>query len=252
MKMARLTTCLALVLVTGTLTEAQGIQDTRIKAEQTATPDGHVYFTITNESNMPITAIAIFATRTPPDSGIHPARSTRFFDCIINPFGPGGREVMPGQSHRFSLAGPLEKRRIDASLKAVIFSDGSSLGDTQWIERMTEARQVDLNYVDQALQFLKSGKSSGTSREGLIQEAQRRAGAARSSSTTMDEKQIGWPMYQEISTNLQVDMTGHAGANQPLTLNQRLDTLTSQFLTRRQRLLSSKPPLSESGVGPSP
>lgn len=136
------------------LATAQSVQRTQeinqvVMAEQILTPDGHVYLTVKNNSSVAITAMAVTATKTAMDGTSRPGQSVRYFDSVVNPFGPFARGISPGESYRFSLAGPLEKRKIESSLRAVIFADGSTMGEADWIQRLIHSRTIDLYYVDQ-------------------------------------------------------------------------------------------------------
>ena len=228
-----------LALLGGALAGAQTMQDSGVKAEQTTSPDGHIYFVVTNQSRLPITAIAVTITRTSANGRTPPHPSVRYFDSAINPFGPDGREINPGQSHTFSLAGPLDKSRTEGRLNAVIFSDGSSSGDPEWVGRMVQSREMDYKYIDQALHFLQMGKVSGISLGALAVEGQRRMDAVLHSSSAVEEKQIAQTVYGDVILNLQGMPNGTESASH------KLNSTISQLLTRRQRLLSSKPLLHE-------
>jgi hypothetical protein len=230
------------VLACASLGFVQSQDDTRVNGQQVKLPDGHVQFTVTNKANQPITAIAVVAIKTPLAGG-NSGRSVRIFDSVVNPFGPYGRAIMPGGSHTFSLAGPLEKRQIDATLKAVIFADGSSVGDTTWVQRLVHARQLALNYVEDALQFIRSGRTAGTQPSALAEEAQQRSATVLHSSASIDEKQVSEMVYGEVALHLQGGPDGSAPTDQ------RFDSAISQLLTRRSALLNSKPSLQDKTPG---
>lgn len=233
------------------LARAQTVQRTQemngaVMAEQILTPDGHVYFTIKNNSSLAITGMAITATKTAMDGTFRrPLQSVRYFDSIVNPFGPSGRSISPGESYRFSLAGPLEKREIDARLRAVIFADGSTMGEADWIQRLIHSRTTDLRYVDQDLQILQNGKANSETAEVIGQNAQNLSDSVFHSSAITEDKQVAMGLRHEILMYI------NGSFDQAATPDQRLDKAISQLLTRRQRLLLSKPKLEETAPVPS-
>lgn len=243
MKMAFLVSFLA---VSG-LTMAQTVQRTQemnqvVMAEQILTPDGHIYLTVKNNSSLVITGMAVTATKTAMDgTSRRPGQSVRYFDSIVNPFGPDGHGISPGGSYRFSLAGPLEKREVEARLRAVIFADGSTMGEADWIRRLIHSRTTDLYYVDQNLQILQSGKANSQPAEMMGQKAQSLSDSVFRSSASTEDKQVAMGLCHEIL------MYVNGNFDQADAPDQRVDKAISQPLTRRQRLLLSKPKLDETG-----
>lgn len=233
------------------LTMAQTVQRTQeinggVMAEQILTPDGHIYLTVKNNSGVAITAMAVTATKTATGgtSG-RPGQSVRYFDSIVNPFGPGGRSISPGESYRFSLAGPLEKRQVDAKLRAVIFADGSTMGEADWIQRLLHSRTTDLYYVDQDLQILQNGKANSEPNDMMGQKAQNLSDSVFHSSASTEDKQVAMGLCHEILMYI------NGNFDQAAAPDERVEKAISQLLTRRQRLLLSKPKLDETGPLPS-
>ena len=217
-----------------------------VMAEQILTSDGYTYFTVKNNSSLVITGMAVTATKTTVDgTSRRPGESVRYFDSIVNPFGPDGRGISPGESYRFSLAGPLEKRKIEAMLRAVIFADGSTMGEADWIQRLIHSRTTDLYYVDQDLQILRDGKANSEPAEMMSQKAQNLSDSAFHSSASTEDKQVAMGLCHEILAYI------NGNFDQADAPDQRVEKAISQLLTRRQRLLLSKPKLDETGPVPS-
>lgn len=245
MKMAFLVSFLAF----SELTMAQTVQRTQelnqvVMAEQILTPDGHTYLTVKNNSSLPITAMAVTATKTAVDGTSRPGQSVRYFDSIVNPFGPGGQSISPGESYRFSLAGPLEKREIEARLRAVIFADGSTIGEADWIQRLIHSRTTDLYYVDQDLQILQNGKANSEPAEMIGQKAQDLSDSVFRSSASTEDNQVAGGLCHEVLMYI------NGNFDQAAAPDQRVEKAISQLLTRRERLLLSKPKLDETGHAP--
>lgn len=217
-----------------------------VMAEQILTPDGHIYLTVKNNSSVAITAMAVTASKTAMDgTSRRPGQSVRYFDSIVNPFGPDARGIAPGESYRFSLAGPLEKRKIESSLRAVILADGSTMGDADWIRRLIHSRTMDLYYVDQDLQILQNGKADSETAETIGQKAQNLSDSVFRSSASTEDKQIAMGLCHEILMYL------NGNFDQADSPDQRVEKAISQMETRRQRLLLSKPKLEETAPVPS-
>src|SRR5579863_540747 len=241
----------AFFLALSGLAMAQTVQRTQeinqvVMAEQILTPDGHIYLTVKNNSGVAITGMAMTATKTAIDatSG-RSLQSVRYFDSIVNPFGPGGQSISPGESYRFSLSGPLEKREIVARLRAVIFADGSTMGEADWIQRLIHSRTMDLYYIDQDLQILQNGKASSEPAEMMGQKAQNLSDSVFHSSASTEDKQVAMGLCHEVLMYL------NGNFDQADAPDQRVEKAISQLLTRRQRLLVSKPKLDETGPVPS-
>lgn len=247
MKMAFLISFLAF----SGLATAQTVQriqeiDHAVMAEQTLTSDGHTYLTVKNNSGVAITAIAVTATKTATDGTARPpGQSVRYFDSMVNPFGPYARGISPGESYRFSLAGPLEKRQVEARLTAVIFADGTTMGEADWIKRLIHSRTTDLYYVDQDLQILQNGKADSETAETIGQKAQNLSDSVFRSSASTEDKQIAMGLCHEILMYL------NGNFDQADSPDQRVEKAISQMETRRQRLLLSKPKLEETAPVPS-
>lgn len=241
----------ALFLAFSGSTMAQTVQRTQeinqvVMAEQILSPDGHIYFTVRNNSSVAITGMTVTATKTAVGgTSRQTLQSVRYFDSIVNPFGPGGQNISPGGSYRFSLAGPLEKREIEARLRAVIFADGSTMGEADWIQRLVHSRTTELYYIDQDLQILQNGKATSEPTEMMGQKAQNLSDSVFHSSASTEDKQVAAGLCHEILMYI------NGNFDQADAPDQRIDRAISQLLTRRQRLLLSKPKLNETAPLPS-
>jgi len=162
---AAITSILLLCICTDVL--AQG---TPLRYEATALPDGHVKLSVVNQSNSPVTALAVVGVRSLLGSN-QVDRSVRFFDSLLDPFGPA--ELATGQSYTFVLFGPnppLDKLRTrTATLEAALFADGSAWGDPKWIETLKQRREVARVSAQAALSVLIQAKTDGASPAQVLQ-----------------------------------------------------------------------------------
>ncbi len=127
-------------------------------------PAGRVQLTITNNSQQPITAFAIYTVFGPQ------ARSIRIVDSLINR--GFDREVMPGDTQRFVFGGVVRlgvavpPQKI--TLEAAVFADGSTFGDPQWIQAITRNRKTVYQNYATALRELQSARASKQTRGQIV------------------------------------------------------------------------------------
>src|SRR4029077_20674855 len=57
--------------------------------------------------------------------------------------------------------------RQDSSVRAVLFADGSSFGESDWVEEILQRRQSSLKSIGGLLDFLQNAKNSGITKAHL-------------------------------------------------------------------------------------
>jgi len=179
-------------------------------------PDGHVRLTAVNSSPLPITALAAVGTRTLIAKPVT-VRSIRFFDSVLNPFGP--REIMPNGRYSFSFSGtnpPADKIKQDIQLKAAIFADGSTWGEPEWISTLVLRRSAALKYNSEALQVIEAASSNGSTREELIGQLTQLQTEEKKAAGTAAQKQMAQFSFAEALLGLQ-DSTRADGGEVPLS-----------------------------------
>src|SRR5437879_13617837 len=161
---------LALAVMTGAvvyhLAFAARLQEIGTNIEMLS--DGHVRLNVINTTNLPISALAAVGTRT---LLAKPAtdRSVRFFDSVLNPFGP--RELGPGKTYTFNFFGPNpppDQLKRDVQLRAAIFADGSTWGDQEWITTLLLRRSSAHLYNAKILKTIEQTTSAGLQLQQLI------------------------------------------------------------------------------------
>jgi hypothetical protein len=231
------------LLLTALCTSWSLAQDTKIAATTELLPDGHVRFVVTNRSTQPITALYVRAEGTSLASGTPQIVSHRFFDSVINVVNE--RDLTPQHDKVFILAGPSpgpSRLRTNAVLVAALFSDGSSWGNQDYVQRLIDRRRFMLQYVSSALKTLQDAASGGETREQLTHRFQTLRDAASSAVRGKDERPFALGVYDEVLDNLGMDTSSAGG----LTLTQRVAAVMNQLLMRQRKLLTSKPPLAQS------
>lgn len=229
---------LVFALVPAPWAAAQQSQNSPVRTSSELLENGQLLLKVENRSRLPITALAAVGTRTPDTAGGHPGTSVRYFDSVLNT--DMFKQLDPYQTYTFRFFGakPAGVKK-EATLKAALFSDGTSYGDTEWVNRLIAMRKSVLANLQDAIQMLKSAQSSGQTKEQLLEdsEARRRVKVAAAQST---EEKLASDIYHEVSWNFRAD-------NAPFS--QQIDRLVSRYYTREQILLHSKPPLNLSEEG---
>ena len=165
-------------------------------------PDGHVRLTVLNQSNIPITALAAIGTRTRLKDATR-VKSVRFFDSVLNPFGP--KDLVQNQSYTFVFFGPNpppSEIERDVRLLAAVFADGSSWGDTDWISVLNQRRGWAKRYNSEALQLVESANSESDTREDLIGRIEQLRSAETKAAGSVAERQMADFSFEEPLTAL--------------------------------------------------
>lgn len=221
----------------------QTSQDPRIGTSPETTSDGHVYFKVENLSALPITAMVAVGTRTPLSGTGTQGTSVRYFDSVINSHIRSYNALMPHQTYTFSFFGPRPAQvRKEVTLKAAIFADGTTYGDTDWISKLIDARRAMLADLEEGISMLQTARSSGETGEELIKNAESVKAARYQSKLTREEKMAAGQVYGNIAWSLKSDSQMPSDAH-PLTASQRIDELTSRFQQQQLQLINSKPTL---------
>lgn len=199
---------------------------------------GHVRLTVLNTTNLPITALAAVGTRTLLGKPITD-RSVRFFDSVLDPFGP--RELAPGKGYAFNFFGPNpppDQLRRDVQLKAAILADGSTWGDREWVETLLLRRSSAFHYNSRVLKMIEEASSAGIPRQELAQALTALEKNDLAAAKTTAEKQMIEVAYEEALQLLQ-DGRSVYGDNAPLP--QLTGRARNRLLLRVSRLQASKP-----------
>ena len=205
-----------------------------------ALTDGHVQLSVVNTSNLPITALAAVGTRT---LLAKPAtdRSVRFFDSVLNPFGP--RELGPGKTYTFNFFGPNpppDQLKRDVQLRAAIFADGSTWGDQEWITTLLLRRSSAHLYNAKILKTIEQTTSAGIPLQQLIQKLSALQKDDFDAAKTTAEKQMVQAAYEEALILLQSRTRANGDT---ASLPEATGQTRSRLFLRVTRLEASKPPI---------
>lgn len=232
-------TC-ALIFQGGTTSSGQ---ETHAVSSSTETrPDGHIVLSVLNNSNSPITAVAAVGTRTVLGNSTTDT-SVRFFDSVLNPFGP--KEVMEGHTYAFDFFGPNpppDQLRRGVEIKAVLFADGLSWGDPKWVDTLLLRRSSALKYNEEALQAIEAASAGGSTRGELASLLGRLRSQEVNTAQTIPEKQAADVAFAEAVLMLR-DTTEADGTEVPLA--ESIAHARSRLLLRIDRLKAAKPAAGE-------
>jgi hypothetical protein len=123
-------------------------------------PDGHIRVRVLNNSDVPMTAIALEGERSVTGSKII-VHSVRIFDYAVN---APDQPLEPGQTYTFSMFGPnppRERLRLrSVKVMAALFQDGGTWGDQDWIATLTSRRAGVYKFENAVMGVLLDAKAS--------------------------------------------------------------------------------------------
>ncbi|HEY4838684.1 MAG TPA: hypothetical protein VIH72_08760 [Candidatus Acidoferrales bacterium] len=195
-------------------------------------------FTITNQSQIPITAVLIAC-----DSRVPPGRPPGYVRYRTDSLIGDSVQILYQEStilkiHRPDFVSMTCKQ--DFSVRAVLFSDGSSFGESTWVDEILQRRRSILQSTEELLSFLQNAKNSGTTKAQLT--AQLRKLDEGPFLATMPDHTIepeGTPsIYYDVSRNLLRDRDNPKDS--PVSQS-FVDELSAPLLDQRQLLLYAKP-----------
>jgi hypothetical protein len=228
---------LALLLAAATGVPQDAPQDPRFAIKIDAAEDGTTKVSLTNRSQMSITALTLFAERTGA-SGMHRGYSQLYFDSVTN--SNAYPEIRPRETREFRTgeSGPLaEGERRTAKIQAVIFEDGSSYGDDAAVGVILHMREFVWRNLSAVLNTLAAAKAKPISRDVLLQQLDENQITESNESRNdhlFSSVRAASMAFNDFKFNL--NMEGSA-----LVPARRIDSISTHLLDLRLRLASSKP-----------
>jgi hypothetical protein len=219
----RIASALLPLLVASTL-----LSQTKLSFESRTSPNGDGEAVITNQSNLPMVAWIFEILREP----CNPIEAERHiyagYDSAEEPDGAAlqllaSRVQDIGASH-CNKAGMHSPNR--ASLKVALFADGSSVGDSGWLDILRRDREVRLQRIGRAIQALKE--------KDCIQTRERCAAfleKARDALPQAQEPQVEYSVPDPFEGAIRELTDNRSGP-----LNRQIAGLLSRLQTERGRL----------------
>jgi hypothetical protein len=206
---------------------------------------------VINKSREPITAWAATTETDVPGARHNPSViSMRSSDCVLRDSvrrGYTDPQILPHGTHRVALSNPTR-----VVFRAAVFSDGSVLGDPEWVKRIVQDRRQIYQETAIALQKLRAAKEAGTTREELVrefrelerQEIKQEMQSRRHPAVLADLMLPRLDVYGDVAGNLERGQAQtYAGS-----LSDDIDNQESMLLDMGNQLLVSKPPISDHAV----
>jgi hypothetical protein len=223
--------------------------------------------TVTNNSQIPIVAVLIACDT--PESSSGASRYVHYFrdsvlesDDIIEY--RGMLEIGYQESASFEVHEPDYDSiscKQETAVKAIMFADGSSFGESEWIGKILHVRQFTLQNVDDLLDLLQRAKSSGLTKAQL----QRQIAVLRSHDYDLIHSADGQASHDPgmsapmIYGNAYLKSgVGYKQSDDEPISEAFLEGIEEPYLDLRQRLIYSEPRLQgipevlDSGDAPSP
>jgi hypothetical protein len=232
---------LALLFATAAVVPQYVPQDPRFATKIETSVSGNKMFSITNRSQVPITAIVIFAEGKSANG--NSSRSNMYFDSVSGAVGAFTSAILPQETRAVMVGGP--PRATDTTvatytLKAVIFEDGTSFGDEESVGRILHAREFLWRNVSAVVSTLEAAKVKPVSKDVLLQELdenQKAEKAERLKEMTLGANNISLIASSAfMNAKANIDVPGNA----PIPA-EKIEQLADSYLNIRQRLIRSKP-----------
>ncbi len=214
---------LLLLLAASTL-----FSQTKLSFESRISPNGDGEAVITNRSNVPMVAWIFEILREP----CNPIEADRHlyagYDSASEPDGtalqPLASRVQDIGASHCNKAGTQSSNR--ASLKVALFADGSSVGDSGWLDILRRDRAIRLQRIGYAIQALREMNGSMT-REQCVASLEK----VRSALPQAEEPQIEYSAPDPFDAVVR-ELTDKRSA----ALNDQIAGLLSRLQTERSRL----------------
>lgn len=233
---------LAVIFLVVLFTWPSKAQETAISATVIPHSDGSVDLAVTDHSRRIVTAWVIFVDFVPLLQGTPRATQTIYTDNVINPF---DRPLMPNDTRTVNVGGTepgSTKTKVEVGFEAALFDDGSAFGDPSWSNRLVQQRKYLYVHIQEAIELLDGAKPKGTSREDLINQMQSIKKTKLNSAETPEEQRAIRKVYEEAAVNLQRSQRPDGTV---IPVSDRIDQIEKQFVQERQRILASKPPVTD-------
>jgi hypothetical protein len=233
---------LALLSATATVVPQDAPQDSRFTTKIETAANGSKMFSITNRSQVPITAIVILAEGK-NSQGFSSSRSNMYFDSVVEHFGSFPSAILPQETRALTVGGPSragDTTVVTFTLKALVFEDGTSFGDEDSVGRVLHGREFLWRNVSAVVSTLEAAKVKPVSKDVLLQQLDENQKAEKAerlkemASGLTNVSLIATSAFMNAKTNIDVP------DNAPIPAA-KINQFADWYLNIRQRLINSKP-----------
>jgi hypothetical protein len=240
--MKRALVLFALLFATATVVPQDASQDPRFSTKVETAPDGRKMLSITNRSQVPITAFIIQGESNGSDGSA--SKSGRFFDSASGLPSSLPSAILPEETKSIMVQGPPRKPDNTVgtySLRAVLFEDGTSYGDEESVARILRAREFLWRNVSTVVSTLEAAKVKPVTKDELVQqldENQKAEKANHLKEVKMTGQFGGLLIATTAFSNAKADIDVPGNALVPVA---EINQFADWYLNIRQRLIDSKP-----------
>ncbi len=213
-----------------------------LAAKQTASgAGGHCFeLAITNLADVAMSAWGVVVERDSKGSPATADRGARSEDCVIIPRTP---QIEPGATRRVRLGNPDR-----VVFKAIVYRDGSSVGDPDFVRLMVENRGRVYDRIVEAIQKLRAAIAAGTTPTQLNIEFRELARQDVPHAPQPGEFLLPTPaVFATVSMSLERITASMGDPDRDTTAMNRL---ISQLLDDARRIAASKPPIANHPLNP--
>ncbi len=211
------------------LTVVQGSSAQAVPAGTGAGAATHPKWLAANTGTATITAFALTYSLQLP-AGLHASSGTaeRFYDGATEPL--SAKAIPPGQSVTLPFAPPENLSQAAPKIQAVVFSNGTSWGDSGWLQRISNRRTYMQQSLSVSLAELNAASANAaTTREALIAQFQSAMANEQHAAADRDQKACIASVRGTVLRNLQT--VNLAGVPPPLSsvLNHEIQALGTRL-----------------------
>lgn len=234
---------LALLFATAAVVPQEAPQDPRFPTKIETSANGSKMFSITNRSEVPITALVIFVERRNTKGML--SRQHMQFDSVEG-HGSLPSAILPQETRAVPVDAP--PRATDTmvatfTLKAIIFEDGTSFGDEESVGAILRRREFLWRNVSAVVSTLEAAKTPPITKEVLLQQLDEKQKAEKEE-RLKNVKMYGLLGGSSPAVAASAFMNAKANIDVPdnaLIPAAEINQFADWYLNIRQRLINSKP-----------
>lgn len=215
-------------------------QPTGVKTTQFTLDDGNITFSVTNVSQQPVTAMFVTAVHT--DARGRFLRRVNFWrDSVIEAraFPP----LNPLDSRGFKVPPHPREAKTEFAVRAVVFEDGSTSGDPEWIAMLLDRRKAAHRYLGIVLDRLRVAQNAVPPRQAFLDELEQLRDRLRSE-IDFDRDILPKPEDSALDHVFDLVLVNLRRPGRPdLTWPQTIGRVESLCLQLKRELERARPPL---------
>jgi hypothetical protein len=236
-QMKRVVVFVTLLIAAGIVSPRDAPQDPQVGIQLVTAADGSMKVSVTNRSELSVTALTISAERTDANGKPRPY-SRIYFDSVTN--ANAYPEIRSQETRELKLgqAGPSANgENYTAKIEAAVFEDGSTFGDDAAVDVILHAREFAWRNLMAVLKTVDTAKAKTVSKDELLHQLD------ENQKTESDEARKGHSFSSVRPASMAFNsfkINLNMGGSDPVPAK-RIDQISVHLLDLRFRLASSKP-----------